>query len=273
MISSPIKIAGGKGKAKVNHWITSHIHNCSLFIDACMGAGSILLNVQNAQEKIGIDADYTKISVFQSIKHAYATLLDRLISVQNYIENDIEKAKEVFESNLVTRYNNCYSIATQYIILNKMSRDGDCKKFAISNRLRRNIPETINNLYASIRAIQVIRHSLKNTDFINDDYSIIEPYLWNPNHSIYLDPPYLLRTRNSKKLYGQYEWSDEQHINMLKLIKNSNAQVLVSGYESDLYDSILLGDYGWKKDLLTVSTSMGGGSKKVKKVEALYFNR
>lgn len=60
-----------------------------------------------------------------------------------------------------------------------------------------------------------------------------------PNTIIYLDPPYVLSTRSSKKRY-KFECSDEFHVNLLKAAKEvKHAYVAISGYESDLYNEIL----------------------------------
>lgn len=57
------------------------------------------------------------------------------------------------------------------------------------------------------------------------------------NVFMYLDPPYLLTTRAGKQY--KHEMSDIEHEELLKAIVNSRAKIMISGYESDLYNEYL----------------------------------
>ena len=59
-----------------------------------------------------------------------------------------------------------------------------------------------------------------------------------PNVLIYCDPPYLRSTRHMKKQY-QHEMTDEDHEELLSVLKSHQGPVLISGYASELYDSEL----------------------------------
>lgn len=61
---------------------------------------------------------------------------------------------------------------------------------------------------------------------------------------MYLDPPYVRSTRKSGKLY-RHEMDDEQQDQLLELIVRSKAKIVLSGYDSDLYNNAL---QGWHKD-------------------------
>ncbi len=54
---------------------------------------------------------------------------------------------------------------------------------------------------------------------------------------MYPDPPYLLETRNGKQYF--HEMEDADHEQLLKTICSSNAKIMISGYESDLYNDYL----------------------------------
>lgn len=62
------------------------------------------------------------------------------------------------------------------------------------------------------------------------------------NVFMYLDPPYLLGTRTAKQY--KHEMSDTEHEELLKLILQSNAKIMISGYESDMYNDYL---HNWSK--------------------------
>lgn len=55
---------------------------------------------------------------------------------------------------------------------------------------------------------------------------------------VYLDPPYLPETRTSHAKY-KHELTTAQHVELLRLAKQLPAFILISGYESDLYNEEL----------------------------------
>ena len=54
---------------------------------------------------------------------------------------------------------------------------------------------------------------------------------------IYCDPPYLPELRK-KNIYAQ-EMSLENHIKLLELLKRSKSKIVLSGYDSELYNDML----------------------------------
>lgn len=63
------------------------------------------------------------------------------------------------------------------------------------------------------------------------------------NVFMYLDPPYLLGIRNGKQY--KHEMTNAEHEDLLKLLLKSKAKIMLSGYESDLYNEYLS---GWNKE-------------------------
>ena len=59
-----------------------------------------------------------------------------------------------------------------------------------------------------------------------------------PNVLIYADPPYLMETRCGRKQYS-HEMTNADHIELLEELKKHPGPVLISGYESKLYDDML----------------------------------
>ena len=57
------------------------------------------------------------------------------------------------------------------------------------------------------------------------------------NAFMYIDPPYLLGTRTGKQY--AHEMSDSDHEELLKELLQSKAKIMISGYESDMYNDYL----------------------------------
>jgi len=57
---------------------------------------------------------------------------------------------------------------------------------------------------------------------------------------VYIDPPYLLSLRKSKKRYN-HEQEDDFHLKLAEKVKNANCYVAISGYDSELYSELFSG--------------------------------
>lgn len=79
---------------------------------------------------------------------------------------------------------------------------------------------------------------------------------------IYADPPYLHSTR--KKYLYKHEMTDAEHIELLEILIKHPGQVMISGYDSELYNDILK---GWTK--VSKDTLAEGG---LKRTEVLWMN-
>lgn len=82
------------------------------------------------------------------------------------------------------------------------------------------------------------------------------------NVFMYLDPPYVLKTRNSKQY--KHEMEDIDHEALLKTILKSKSKIMISGYESDMYEDYLS---KWKKRTF-MSCAEGGSPRK----ETIWMN-
>ena len=60
-----------------------------------------------------------------------------------------------------------------------------------------------------------------------------------PSAFLYLDPPYLLRTRTARQY--AHEMTDADHEELLRIITKSKSQIMISGYASELYEDYLQG--------------------------------
>ena len=66
---------------------------------------------------------------------------------------------------------------------------------------------------------------------------------------VYSDPPYLQATRRSGRRY-RYDYEDEDHVELLRILKSLPCRVILSGYPSRLYDEMLP---GWRRISLQVN--------------------
>lgn len=78
------------------------------------------------------------------------------------------------------------------------------------------------------------------------------------NVFMYLDPPYLLETRTGKQY--RHEMTDADHEEMLKVVLQVKAKVMISGYESEMYNDYLC---GWHKKYFRSCAEQGRPRREV----------
>lgn len=93
-------------------------------------------------------------------------------------------------------------------------------------------------------------------------HRFLADYDYQGSELIYSDPPYLLRTRTSGRRY-RFDYEEQDHVELVELLKALPCQVMLSGYPSALYDNLL---DGWRSLELQVMNQ--GGVR----TEKLWFN-
>jgi hypothetical protein len=78
---------------------------------------------------------------------------------------------------------------------------------------------------------------------------------FQPDTFIYLDPPYLMASRSTRRKIYAHEFTDGNHRCLLSLIKTLPCMAMISGYPNAMYDVVLS---SWRThDFMT--TNRGGG--------------
>jgi DNA adenine methylase len=92
-------------------------------------------------------------------------------------------------------------------------------------------------------------------ELIHDDaINYLKSYQFTGTELIYCDPPYLRETRKKRGRLYQYDYTKDQHIELLELIKSLPCMVMISGYESALYKEALA---GWHSHFYNVGCHHG----------------
>lgn len=96
------------------------------------------------------------------------------------------------------------------------------------------LPEWIIDIAERLRMVQIENRPA---------LEVIERF-WYKNVFMYLDPPYVIGSRSSKQKQYKHEMTDADHEELLKLILQSPAKIMVAGYETEMYNDYL---HGWEK--------------------------
>lgn len=93
-------------------------------------------------------------------------------------------------------------------------------------------------------------------------HKFLSMYTFTGRELVYCDPPYLHYTRSSSHRY-RFDYQQQDHIELLDLLKGLPCSVILSGYPSDLYNELLM---DWNSLELQVMNQ--GGVR----TEKLWFN-
>ena len=94
---------------------------------------------------------------------------------------------------------------------------------------------------------------------------LIGRFLEDPDMLMYVDPPYLDSTRTGGEQYAHDMSSPQAHVELLSYLTRAQGPIVLSAYESELYDSALS---GWEKVRFPTNTQAGNPRE-----EILYMNR
>lgn len=84
----------------------------------------------------------------------------------------------------------------------------------------------------------------------DDAVRFLRGYAFQGNELVYADPPYLPETRRRSRLY-RHEYTYEEHVGLIELLRNLPCAVMISGYDSSLYQELLR---GWRHVTFSAKT-------------------
>lgn len=250
-------------------------YNLRGYIEAFGGGARMLLNIRPDlfYHKVYCELDFPLCCLFYVLGNEL--LVDELINRlyrQDYDEKVFYEAVAAREMDNQMAEKGRFDIddsdivasAANTVIAACFSRAADLKTYDFHSAIDKKT-----GFYKRVLKMRQFLPILSSVEVIRlNGLRIIEQYINEPDYLIYADPPYVPHTMRSKNHY-RYSWSDEDHKNFVDLVKDARAKMVISGYDSVLYDE--LEENGWKKVFIKEKhVSMSGTSRKA--AEFLYFN-
>ena len=216
--------------------IVSRIPEHHSYVEPFFGSGAVLFNkpVSDIETVNDLDSDVTNL--FLCIQQD-SERLARLIMTTPFSREDYDYNYDLMETNAYTdiferatgflvRCWQGYGVRTnKYKVGWKNDVVGREKSYALWNWYR--LPEWIIDIAERLRMVQIEnKPALEVINRFNKDGVFM-----------YIDPPYLLGTRAGKQY--KHEMSDADHEEMLQELVTSKAKIMISGYESQMYNDYL----------------------------------
>jgi DNA adenine methylase len=257
------------GKAYLKNWIIENFPKDAkdmVYVEPYSGAASVLFNKEPGPEEVLNDLHPGIIEIFKAIRDQPVEFLKKLKKLK-YNEKTFEKALKRAESE--EGFPVKLDMAVNEYTLRRMSRGGMKKAFAWSDRLRGGQPGDVNAWETALDQIPLLSDRLQNVYVFNKPAIEVIRAFNKSNTLLYVDPPYLHSTRASKTVYEKFEMSEDDHKKLLDALCCFRGKVIVSGYDSELYNEFFA---KWTKVERTIVNHSSQSKTKEYKVEILWKN-
>lgn len=251
-MKSVLKYPGAKNR--LASWIVGYIPKHDVYLEPYAGSLAVLFNKPRSHIETVNDLDEEITNFFRVLRDS-ADELEHLILLTPFSRREYEKAYEATENDIerARRFAvKCWMGFGCGNLYQNGFKSGQQAHSPNPARAWAELPETLKLATERLRGVQI--ENLPAVELIKR-YDTADVF-------IYIDPPYLHGTR--KKYLYRYEMSDMEHEELLKISVEHPGKILLSGYDNDMYNDMLV---GWKK--VQKSTRAEGGRKRT---ETLWMN-
>jgi DNA adenine methylase len=221
-------------------------------VEAFGGGGSMLLAKEPSPVEVYNDADADLVNFFRVLRdpHLFPDFYNKAwLSPYSREETEFCKRHLHDDPDPVER-------ARRFFVLARFSFAGiPGNSFGLNvTSSSRGMVEKVSAYRNVLCAIPLIADRLSRVEIECRDFrSILTTY--DTEHTFfYLDPPYLPETRKSGKY--RCEMTEEDHEDLVKLLQCIKGKVMLSGYPSELYDSL-----GWTRTNWDVTCRAAGRTR------------
>jgi DNA adenine methylase len=267
-INAPFGYFGSKNKIALQLCNELPPHNC--WVEAFCGSAALTLRKRQAPIEIINDIDDEIVNVFQQLRTSQRELCEQVF-LTPYAEKELINARNRIAIEKLTALEK----ARRFLVQSMMAINGvfgeERGGFSYSDSYSRNGRDArVNRWYnLPVRLIPVVER-LKSVRITHEDArKLLEKYLYRPATLIYLDPPYFTDRTNG---YNKEANDEHFHKELLKIANKANCMIFISGYESELYNSLLSSEKGWRKKKIVTATKDSQG-KSHKRTEVIWMNK
>lgn len=247
-----IKYPGSKWS--IADWIIDFFPEHHSYLEPFFGSGAILFNKPRSNIETINDLDGNVVNLFEWIKKDPERLAHEIYF--------IPYARQVYEDAFASVPDDSFGKAVNFFIRLNMGHgfrttgekvgwknDVQGRERAYASQDWVKLPEKIMQAAERLRGVQI-----ENRPAIE----IIQRFNYK-NVPIYFDPPYMPGVRHGKQ-YRHEMYDRKSHAELLEVAKAHKGPVLISGYETELYNDMLK---GWHKEKTTCYTHACSKKKEV----------
>lgn len=263
---SPFGYFGSKHKIALP--IIQYIPPHNAWVDAFCGSAAVTLAKPPVAIEIVNDINGEIVNFFHQLRDNSFNLCE-LIELTPYAREELINARH--HENKASQLER----ARRFLISSMMAINGvfgeERGGFSYSNSYSRNGREArVSRWHNLPKRLKGVVERLRNVRIENKDArKLIKDFLDRPATLLYLDPPYLGRRTQGY----DFDQNDEKfHKELLGLVCEAQCMVMISGYDNELYNSMLKPKLGWERIEIATHTQ-GSNGKRFTRTEILWLNR
>jgi DNA adenine methylase len=265
-INAPFGYFGSKNKIALQLCGELPPHNC--WVEAFCGSAALTLRKTPALIEVINDIDNEVVNFFEQLRDNSNALI-KAVELTPYAE------QELISSRMASKEIDKLERARRFLVQSMMAINGvfgeaksgfsysdSYSRSGIEARVNRwnNLPDRLKLVVQRLKAVRIER---------KDAIKLIERYINRPATLLYLDPPYLGDRASG---YNRDANNDDFHVKLLNLANEAKSMIFISGYENDLYNSILTKKRGWETRTIETFTKDVKG-RIHNRTEVVWMNR
>ena len=273
----PLKWHGGKYylASKIVSLMPPHLH----YVEPFFGGGAVLL----ARDPDDPDLWLSPSSPLNGVSEVANDINGRLINFWRVLQDPGAfaafhrklQATPMAEQEWETAHNHSdvkdpVANAVAFFIDCRQSRSGLMTGFTsvTRNRTRRRMNGNVSEWLSAVEGLPEIHRRLSRVLIENVPAVDLIRREDMPTTLFYCDPPYLHETRTATDAY-HHEMTEPEHRELLATLVACKGKVMLSGYPSALYDSLLK---SWNRNDFDLPNNAAGGETKGRMTEVLWSN-
>lgn len=265
-VNPPFGYFGSKNKIALQLCQNLPPHNC--WVEMFCGSAALTLAKSPAPIEIINDFDDAIVNVFKQIRDNYNELI-QLIENTPYAEAELKNARIHRDDD------NDLEKARKFLVQSMMAINGAFGEekggFSYSNSYSRNGKEARVNRWTNLPdRLKKVTDRLKHVRIDNKNaIDALQKFTHRPATLVYLDPPYLA---NRKPSYNLDANEEHFHKELLEIANQAHCMIFISGYENELYNSLLSENNGWHSKTIETTTK-GSQGNSYPRTETVWMNR
>ncbi len=258
----PVKWHGGTrylAKRIIEHFLPHRV-----YLEPFGGGVSVLLNKEPVDVETYNDIDHRITRLFKALRDQGAEFVRRA-RLTPYSQVEFEDAAD-YPPNAGD-----LDMALCDFIRWRQSFGGKRQNWSCTTgRARGDMAGDANAWWTAIDMLPDIIDRLRRVQIICQSAFDAIPRFDHRDGLIYCDPPYVHSTREEKsRAVYHAEMSDEDHRRLAELLRKCQAEVVVSGYPSPLYNELYA---GWRVATFDIANHAAGRKEKGRETECIWLN-
>lgn len=251
------------GKFRLAPWIIEHMPEHTCYVEPFGGAAGVLLQKPRSYAEVYNDLDGDVVNLFRVLRDPQLNQhlqeacrltpysRDEFFAAQAAATDPVERARR-----MVVRASMGFSSAAG-IGGNSGFRSNSKCKYTTASHLWARYPTSLSAVCQRLQGVIIENKDALGVMRAHDAATTLH----------YIDPPYMPNTRVQGNRYYSHEMTVQGHEQLLAVARTMTGMVMISGYDSEIYNDMLK---GWKKAEKGSRISAGRGQKV--RTECLWVN-